>query len=86
MVRQVEIISVFTGDIALPVAPITVPADEVHHVPEIIPVGTPVPGIPDIDLPGFLQGLGVTIGGRGTGPGNKAEEFGPGGNGVGLKP
>ena len=64
---------------------VMVPADEVHRVAEVVPVGAAVTGFTPVPVPGAVQGLGVAVGAGRTLPGNKAQQLGARRAGVGLE-
>lgn len=85
MISQVLIISVVFGDAIRSGAFVDIPADKVHGIVEVVAVGTSITGRGDVNIPSAVQCLAVTVSGRGSRAGDKAEIPCAWRLGVGLK-
>ena len=81
VIGKIKVVGVLARDAIAPVRLIVIPADKIYGIAEIIAVGAIVARAALIGFPGGFQGLAITVGIGRARPGDKAEDFTPGGAG-----
>ena len=61
MIRQILVVGVELGNAETPVALMGIPADEIDHVFEFVPIGSAVTGFRPVPLPRSVRDLPVTV-------------------------